>query len=242
MIFLEIDGRLITKEAPFSIDWNSLSKISKEIGEIKEKMIIGHGSGSFGIPIKEYENVLIGFPRIRESLKRLNLAFVSSLIANGVSAISFSPASFILLKNGKVESIYLEQIKEALEKSFLPVIHEDAILDKEIGFCVLSVGKIFLKLLEYIKPKKILIASNSEVWIEGKKVKEINDGNFSEIFEKAKEKEKVKEAAMLSCAGGLEVSIFKWEKGKIRKAIEESYGTKVRIRNMEILKDVNLFS
>ena len=37
MIFLKLDGKLITK-APFSMDWDNLNRLVREIGELKEKI------------------------------------------------------------------------------------------------------------------------------------------------------------------------------------------------------------
>ena len=182
MIFLKIGGGLITdKKVPFSVKWDIVNRICREISEIDEKMVIGHGGGSFGhFVARDYRGMLVGFPKIREAMMKLNLILTSSLLAFGVNAVTFPPSSFMITRNGDVESMYVEPIKEALEKDIVPVVHGDAVLDREIGYVIFSTERIFRELAGYIKPRKVLIASDSPVWVEGEMVKEINDVNAND--------------------------------------------------------------
>ena len=242
MIFIKLGGSLITeKNKPFSVNWDNLSNVAKSIAEIDEDMLIGHGGGSFGhFVASEYTGMEQGYFKIREAMNKLNIIVVSSLIAKGVSAVGFSPSSFMLSKGGNITDCFYKQIMEA-SKKYVPVIHGDAILDREDGYKLFSTEQIFRKLARSIHPRRILLASDSAVLDNGEMVKEIADWNFREVVSNISEstdpiditggmKQKVIEAARISAENDIEVYIFD---GSTPDAIKRAYkfgeGTRVRV-------------
>ncbi len=248
MIYLKIGGSLITdKKVPFSVRWDRIVQVVNEVAEINEKMIIGHGGGSFGHVIaRDYEGLLVGFPKIREAMMKLNMILVSSLLAREINAVTFPPSTFMVARGGKVEGIFVDSIMEALDKDMVPLVHGDAILDRDLNYVIFSTERVFRELAQYIKPRKVLIASTDPVWIDGKMVDEINDGNYAEIVDRVGGSEgidvtggmrgKIKEAALLSAIAKVDVYIFDArEKGRIKEAARKGCGTRIRIRNRKVV-------
>ncbi len=248
MIFIKLGGSLITnKNKPFSVNWDNLSNTAKSISEIDEEMIIGHGGGSFGhFVASEYIGMESGYPKIREAMQKLNIIVVSSLIAKGVPAASFSTSSFMLSKGGKITDNFYKSIMEA-SKKYIPVIHGDAILDREDGYKVFSTEQIFAKLARSIHPRRIFLATDSAVLDNGDTVKEIADWNFRDVVSNLSEstsptditggmKQKVIEAARISAENDIEVYIFD---GSTPDAIKRAYkfgeGTRVRVSKVPSL-------
>ena len=115
MIFLKLGGSLITdKSKPFTVNWSALETAAKSIGEIDDRLIVGHGGGSFGhFVAKEYEGFVEGFFKAREAMAKLNNIVVSSLIAKNIYAVGFPPSCFTICKGGEIEQMNYEALKMA---------------------------------------------------------------------------------------------------------------------------------
>jgi isopentenyl phosphate kinase len=241
VIFLKIGGSVITdKSKPFTVNWTGINTAVQGVKEIDDALIVGHGGGSFGhFVAKEYEGMPQAFTKIREAMAKLNQIFVASLIAKGVNAVGFPPSGFMISKGGKLQKTFHEPIQEAA-KNHVPVVHGDAILDRERGYVIFSTERVFFELAKFIKPRRILLAGDGPVFSEGEVVKEIADWNFKDIVEQAKApnhvdvtggiKGKIIEAARISAKHNAEVYIFDGSvPGAIKRAWKFGEGTRVRV-------------
>lgn len=246
MIFLKLGGSLITdKSKPFTVNWSALETAVKSIGEIDDRLIVGHGGGSFGhFVAKEYEGFVEGFFKAREAMAKLNNIVVSSLIAKNIYAVGFPPSCFTICKGGKIEQMNYDALKMAT-KYYVPVVHGDVILDRELGYTILSTEMVFRELAKRLKPRKVLLASNSAVMFDDEPVKEIADWNYRDVMTKVTGTEndvtggmrgKVIEAAKISAQTKTEVYIFDGSSpGAIKRAWKYGEGTRVRVTKVPSL-------
>lgn len=238
MIFLKLDGKLITK-GPFSMDWDNLNRLVEEIGDLKEKMIVFHGADNFGKHvINEYGGTSEGYVKAREATLKFSMYVVSTFTAKNISVATFSPSSFLFASNGKVKEKLIYPIQEAFE-DFIPLLHGDPVIDAKNGFTFFSAEEVMIELIDKIKPRKILIATDVPEDLIKSKVETIKDSNFKTSFAQMREstQEKVLEWGKLSARCGCPVILFDGRrKGELEKAQTSEAGITIRIKDEGLLK------
>jgi len=250
LILIKLGGSVITdKSKPFTA---RIDVIKRLVGEIKQagkvyrgKIIIGHGSGSFGHTVaakyKTQEGMvnkdsIKGFSLTADAAIKINRIVVRECLNQDLPVVSFSPLSFIYSKDGKPLIVLTSQIEKALKIGLLPVIYGDVIMDEATGFCIYSGEKILdllaIKLLEHYKIDKIIMVGDTDgVWDKkGKTIVKITSQNFSGIKKSLSGSRdadvtggmlhKVKEAVNLAKEENISTVIINGnEKGNLVKAI-----------------------
>lgn len=143
------------KSKPFCAKENSIRRLGREIlqaqKKYKGKLIIAHGSGSFGhTPASKYKThegfinkkSLEGAILTSNAATQINQIAMDSLIKVGLKVKSFAPSSFIFAKKGKKNKVLLEPIMYALTKGMIPVIYGDVLMDQDKGVCIFSAEKL----------------------------------------------------------------------------------------------------
>ncbi len=180
MIFLKLGGSLITdKHTPHTPCLERLARIAGEISQYlkehpDERMIIGHGSGSFGhVPANQYQTRLgvksasewHGFHEVWKEARALNLLVMDALIGEDIQAVSFPPSGSITLSSSSILSWNIEPIRSALGHGIVPVIFGDVAFDQALGGTILSTEELFHHLAQKLHPDRILLAGIEEgVW------------------------------------------------------------------------------
>ncbi len=198
LLLVKIGGSLITdKSKPFTARETVIRRLGREIkSSIKKfggKIIIGHGSGSFGHTVAaKYQtqkgiinkNSVKGLSQVADAAVQINRIAVKNLLSEGLPAVSFSPASFLTSKNGNLDKVFLEPIISALKVGIIPVIYGDVIFDTKKGCSIFSAEKtldiLARKLGKKYKIERIIQASDvAGVYDEnGRVIPRINQKNF----------------------------------------------------------------
>lgn len=178
--FLKLGGSLITdKDHPHTLRADVLTRIAQEIAlylrdHPGERLLIGHGSGSFGhVPAKEHgtkDGVRSlkdwqGFHAVWQEARALNLAVMQTLLEQGIPAVSFAPSAMVSSSSREVISWNVEPIRAALSHGLVPVIYGDVIFDQALGGTILSTEDLFSHLAQRVIPASILLAGiDAGVW------------------------------------------------------------------------------
>jgi len=177
LVFLKLGGSLITnKSCPNTALPARISELANAINLVTEKypgkrMILGHGSGSFGHnAANKYATQdgvrtqagWIGFLEVWKAAQELHRIVVSQLIEANLPVMSFPPSSMITAEDKHVTNWNLEPITSSLVNGFIPVIYGDVVFDKALGGTILSTEDLFVYLAERMSPKSILIAGMEE--------------------------------------------------------------------------------
>jgi len=247
VILIKIGGSLITdKKREFWVRKGVLNRICREIGELVEgghKIVLGHGSGSFGhVPAKKYKMHLgfvskqsgWGLVKTAAAARELNGIVVEALIKAGVGAVAVSPLSMMTAKNGELKSINVKSVEEILKWDLLPVVYGDVILDSERGCTIFSTEKALRYLGLGLKKRGLVIGKVIHVGrargflVKGKVIPEITTNVFGklkgEVFETngvdvtGGMMHKVEEALVLA-KKGVESLIVGGEKGNLTSAV-----------------------
>jgi isopentenyl phosphate kinase len=173
MIFLKLGGSLITdKSQPETPRLETIDRLALEIAAALEadpalKILLGHGSGSFGHSAAARFGThqgastpedWIGFTEVWASAQRLNRLVVDALRMAGLPVITVSPSSSAVTRAGELVEMALDPLMHTLHAGLLPVVHGDVAIDKEWGSTIVSTEKVFTYLAPSLKPERILLA------------------------------------------------------------------------------------
>jgi isopentenyl phosphate kinase len=180
LYFLKLGGSLITdKNKAHTARLETIHRLADEISSARKenpklKLLIGHGSGSFGhFPANKFgtrDGVFTprgwqGFTEVWNEAHSLNHLMVEILTSHNISVISFPPSAIVITNNKTIILWEISMIKKALDANIVPLIYGDVIFDMKIGGTILSTEELFAYLANSLKPEKILIASIEEgVW------------------------------------------------------------------------------
>src|SRR3989344_653755 len=117
----------------------------------KEKIILVHGTGSFGHllakkyqlgNLQEKQKDKLGVALTRQSVQKLNSSLADIFLESGCPLFPLPPASLIRQKNGRIEFFDAEVIELLLTLGFIPVLHGDVVVDKNSQFSICSGDQI----------------------------------------------------------------------------------------------------
>ena len=173
LIFIKLGGSLITdKDTPGLARVDIIKRICNEIRVVLErdsglKVIIGHGSGSFGHVSAKTNNTINGvfsqkdwdgFINVWSDARNLNQIVAEIFIKSGLNIMSFPPSSSITCNNRVIKTWNIKALKRALKHNVVPIIYGDVVFDDYIGGTILSTEELFLYLAKELGPDRILIA------------------------------------------------------------------------------------
>ncbi len=188
IVFLKLGGSLITdKTRPYTPRLDLLADLAAQIAAAQSatslRLVLGHGSGSFGHtaaktfrtreglppsdPGTSAEDYWRGFAEVWYQASTLNRHVMDALHAAGVAALTFSPAASVTAESGRVAHWDLAGVRTALENGILPVVHGDVIFDRARGGTILSTEDLFEYLAQELRPQRILLAGlEAGVWAD----------------------------------------------------------------------------
>lgn len=175
--FLKLGGSLITdKNAPRSARWDVIARLALEIRNVyKEtgdwRLVLGHGSGSFGhVPAKKYSTLQgvntpedwRGFTEVWYEAALLNRIVMDALHEVGLPAVAFPPSAGVFARDGQVANWEISGLRAALDAGLIPVVFGDVIFDQIKGGTIFSTEDVFAYLAARLQPKRILLAGIEE--------------------------------------------------------------------------------
>jgi isopentenyl phosphate kinase len=165
---LKLGGSVITiKDRAFTPNKKAINRLSREISEAGvEPLIIVHGGGSFGhVPAHKFQiekgfhesAQLEGYSKTRQAMMALNKLMVDALIKRGIYVTAVSPVACIITENGRISKFEVEPLEKLLHLGLTPILYGDAVLDKKLGFTILSGDQLISKLAIMFQAIKVVI-------------------------------------------------------------------------------------
>lgn len=175
LVLLKLGGSLITEKTKTSAPRTDV--IGRLAGEIAAalraapniRLVLGHGSGSFGhVPAKKNntragvrtEEEWTGFIEVWQQAQALNRIMMDALTGVGVQAVGFPPSASVMAKKGKLNSWDLSPLRSALDANLVPVVYGDVVFDAELGGTILSTEDLFVYIAQHLSPARILLAGD----------------------------------------------------------------------------------
>ena len=217
LIFLKLGGSLITdKTQPYTPRLDIIEDVALQISTALQndpelRLVLGHGSGSFGhVAASEYhtrdgfvpqasplihrqrdkteDNYWKGFAEVWYQASALNRFVMKALNKVNVPSIALPPSANVIASNGQVSIWETTPIRMALAAGLVPVIYGDVTFDEVRGGTILSTEDLFGFLARALHPERVLLAGlEAAVWEDfpdrTHKVESITPQTFSEISE-----------------------------------------------------------
>jgi isopentenyl phosphate kinase len=180
LIFLKLGGSLITdKDQPSTALPERMDMLAEQIREFlvqspTSRIVLGHGSGSFGhFAANKYntrhgvqtEAEWQGFIEVWHEARALNQILIEKLFQHYLKVICFPLSAMAVTDDGFLDNFPVSPIEQAIHQGLLPVIYGDVVLDKGLGGTILSTEEQFQFLAKILRPSRILLAGIEQgIW------------------------------------------------------------------------------
>jgi len=176
LVFIKLGGSLITdKRRESTVRAGTLQLLAEELQQaVMEKpdlrLLLGHGSGSFGHWEASRYNTRAGvqspaewhgFAQVSAAASRLNRIVVDAFMRADVPVLSLQPSASVAVEDGRIASLAMEPIERALEAGIIPLIFGDVAFDRVRGGTILSTEDLFFYLTPILRPRRILLLGNA---------------------------------------------------------------------------------
>ncbi|MGC9398817.1 MAG: isopentenyl phosphate kinase [Anaerolineae bacterium] len=176
LVFVKFGGSLITdkqrRETPHR---DVLQRLAKELQAAREtdpalRIVLGHGSGSFGHWEASRHNTQDGvhtaeewrgFARVSAAASRLNRIVTDTLLDAGVPVLSLQPSASALAESGEIVAWALDPIRRAIAHDLVPLIFGDVAFDRAQGGTILSTEMLLAHLATQLQPRRVLLLGNA---------------------------------------------------------------------------------
>lgn len=127
-------------------------EIARATRDTPHRLIVGHGSGSFGHVAARQSGIASGLrsadqlPGVSKTQGRaaaLHQLVIAALIAAGANPYSIAPSSCLVADAGRPAAFAAEPLLLALDRGLLPVLYGDVVTDRSWGISIASTEKLF---------------------------------------------------------------------------------------------------
>jgi isopentenyl phosphate kinase len=172
-VYIKLGGSLITdKRAVETPRLPVITRLAREIVAARQadpglRLLIGHGSGSFGHVVGSRYGTRqgvstseewYGFAATADAAARLNRIVAAALLAEGVPAWSIQPSVDLRCHDGRIVAGPLAAVQEALAHNLVPLIYGDVALDSVRGGTIAGTEEIFDWLADHLPPHRMILA------------------------------------------------------------------------------------
>ncbi len=202
LVFLKLGGSLITDkrryETPRPI---VVARMAREIGAALEarpdmRLVIGHGSGSYGHFVAEkyavHEGNLgdwRGYAETSAAAQRLNRLVADAFLSEGVHVVSLQPSASARCHDGELVEMAVDPVVTLLRHDAVPLVYGDVALDDAKGCAIISTEQIFAYLARYLRPQRIILVGEVAGVYSGdphrdsivRLIPEINSRSYAEV-------------------------------------------------------------
>jgi isopentenyl phosphate kinase len=198
LVFIKLGGSLITdKRVESSFRESVVARLVNEIqtalsSDPNLKLLIGHGSGSFGHFAASQHKTVEGvhsdegwraFAHVATVAAELNYLVAKTFDRAGLPVWRIQPSASAFCKDAELLDLELTPIQSALDHGLIPLVYGDVALDGVRGGTIISTEKIFLYLARRLPVERILLLGEVEGVYDGSGtiIPEITPSNYPEI-------------------------------------------------------------
>jgi isopentenyl phosphate kinase len=198
LIFIKLGGSLITdKNVEKTFRRAIAERLAQEItdalhADSQLKLLIGHGSGSFGhFAAKRYQTMQgvqtteqwRGYAEVAHAAATLNYLVTETLIQMRLPVWRIQPSAIARCDNGVIHKIDTFAIDTALKRGLIPVVYGDVALDEVLGGTIISTETIFTALAKHMPVSQILLLGEVDgvMDTEGKAIEEISNDTLANV-------------------------------------------------------------
>lgn len=197
-LLLKLGGSLITdKTKARSFRPEAVRQIARQVVQLRERepetrLVIGHGSGSFGhFEARKYNTIAglrtaedrLGFVKVGRVAAELSQLAQREFLAAGLPAMRFQPSSSLIASDRRIAAFDWRALLLALDQNLIPLIHGDIALDENIGGTIISTEAIFAHLVKPLAAEKIILLGEVDGVLDqrGQVIPRITPASFVEV-------------------------------------------------------------
>ena len=177
MNYLKLGGSLITEKTMVkAARLDTIQRLALEIGDARRsnpdmKLIIGHGSGSFGHHVAHQYHTnegvkspddWAGFLEVWQAARELHEICMQVFKDADLPVMSFSPSTSAICEDGALMEMAVTPIGLSLEHGLIPVEHGDVAFDRMRGGSIVSTEQVFRFLATILPPSRVLLAGRED--------------------------------------------------------------------------------
>jgi isopentenyl phosphate kinase len=170
-VLLKLGGSLITEKTDLrgAVRREVIARLAAEIAgavpRMAGRLVLGHGSGSFGHVAAREHGVaeglrsaaqLRGVSLTQERAATLHREVLSALSAASLAPFSIAPSSCVVFTAGRPVELADEPLRLALAAGLLPVVYGDVVMDREQGVAICSTERILEMLASRLTVRRVL--------------------------------------------------------------------------------------
>lgn len=172
LLIVKLGGSVLTykKKSPPRIHTKNLSRIADELKTDAAQLIIVLGGGAhghqaaheygFGNPQTPTSRLLRGIPVIRHNMSLLALKTEEELNKRGLDAVTISPFTQAIMKNGMIHDFPVDMIRRYLEAGLSVITHGDVCMENNGSASILSGDAIVVHLAQLLEARRVLIGTD----------------------------------------------------------------------------------
>lgn len=173
LVFLKLGGSLITDKArSHTARLGVIQRLAAEVRSALRRdptlrLVIGHGSGSFGhAAAKTYgfergqPRTGAGFAAVAWAAAALNRLVADALHEAGIPFVVIAPSASGVSHHGELRSLALDPFRRALVSNLVPLTYGDVLWDDALGWSIASTETIFAHLARALRPGRIVLAGD----------------------------------------------------------------------------------
>lgn len=170
MILIKLGGSVITDKREYRrFNEEAVARLCGEIAEAGKQAVIVHGAGSFGHVLAKRHRLNDGYidesqipavAQVAYDVRELSSMVVAQLMKAGIPAVSMPPGSCMVMEDRSLDMDRQEVVSRFLDKGIVPVMFGDVLMDRKLGFAILSGDQIMERLTEFINFEKVIFVSD----------------------------------------------------------------------------------
>lgn len=172
LVLVKLGGSVITdKLRPFTARPAVIRQLAQELKEALTarpglRVLLGHGSGSFGhVPALKYhvrqgiapDGEWWGFAETGVIAAQLNRIVTDGFLAAGVPIWGAQPSASAHCKGGQLISMAVGPIREALRRGLVPLVYGDVAFDELQGCTIVSTEELFSFLARKMRVRRMVM-------------------------------------------------------------------------------------
>lgn len=177
LVFLKLGGSMLgDKRLRTDFRTAAVVRAAREIVAARKatpgmQLLLAHGGGGFAhFPARKYKTRQglaggggwEGFCATRRGVLEMNARVLDALARGGLHPVLMSPSAQVLADRGRVAAWDLGLMRRLLDAGQVPLIHGDCVLDRSLGFTILSTEELFAHLAAELHPARIVLACDVE--------------------------------------------------------------------------------
>ncbi|NDJ61210.1 MAG: isopentenyl phosphate kinase family protein [Chloroflexi bacterium] len=172
LTFIKLGGSLLTdKRVENSFRADVAARLAAEIQAALSarpdlRLLIGHGSGSFGHFVAERYGTVNGvdspdewrgFAHVATVAAELNQLVAQALLDAGVPVMRMQPSASAVSRAGVIVRMATEPLQALLDHGVVPLVYGDVALDEVRGGTIISTETVFFYLARHIPADEIML-------------------------------------------------------------------------------------